>query len=473
MLGLVAAIAPARAQQSSEPAFATRACDVPGVDVALAPRLTCGTVRVPRDHAHPEAGSFDLAVVVVKSGAASAQPDPVLYISGGPGAPLTIYAAAQARTPYAPARDLILVDQRGTGRSEPAVCPDHEQVLLDANVAMLTAGGPDAQTGRHDAYMACKREAEARGIDLADFGTRVTAEDLELVRRALNVARWNVYGESYGTTVAMTLATLHPETLRSLVLDSIYPPDPVPLSSEIIADARNAFFATCARDPACGEPDLAQTYRETLDRLAVPLALPAPVALRHLGDPLAFRAAAFEVMVAQLLYYPPRYPALPRIVRSVHDGHVEALTPLVAALTADASTQSRGLHAAVECRDRRHFHEPLPTPASILDRIQLYGICQDWAALGPPPVVPTGLAVPTLVLAGEFDPVARPSAAREIAARIGPAVRVIEFPRLGHNVRHFSSCAVRVVAGFIADPGRPPDLACVDQAPPIHFAPPG
>ena len=67
----------------------------------------------------------------------------------------------------------------------------------------------------------------------------------------------------------------------------------------------------------------------------------------------------------------------------------------------------------------------------------------------------------------------RPAAARALAARIGPAARAVEFPRLGHNVRHFSSCAVRVVAGFIADPAQAPDLACVGQAPPIRFAPPG
>ena len=79
---------------------------------------------MPRDHDNPAAGRFNLAVVVAKSAEQPSLPDPVVYINGGPGGPLTIYADYQARHPYAPGRDLILVDQRGTGRSEPQLCPE-------------------------------------------------------------------------------------------------------------------------------------------------------------------------------------------------------------------------------------------------------------------------------------------------------------------------------------------------------------
>src|SRR5215470_8667647 len=104
---------------------------------------------------------------------------------------------------------------------------------------------PTLPAARAAAYRACHDQAIDRGFDLSNFGTTVTAEDFEWVRQALGIERWNVYGESYGTTVAMTLATLHPDTVRSLVLDSIYPPDPVPLWSNIVNDARDAFFAHC------------------------------------------------------------------------------------------------------------------------------------------------------------------------------------------------------------------------------------
>jgi pimeloyl-ACP methyl ester carboxylesterase len=93
--------------------------------------------------------------------------------------------------------------------------------------------------------------AVSRGLDLADFGTRVTAQDFDWVRRALGLERWNIYGESYGITVAITLMALYPGTVRSAVPDSLYPPDPVPLRSSTVSEARDAFFAHCAQDEAC------------------------------------------------------------------------------------------------------------------------------------------------------------------------------------------------------------------------------
>ena len=466
---------PAAAAPDATPTFEQTNCDLPGIGSDIADRLLCGTIRVPRNHARPEAGTFGLAVVVVKSEMQPSHSDPVVYISGGPGEPLTIYAAYQARKPYAPSRNLILVDQRGTGRSEPSLCPDASRSLLDAALPVILQDSLDAQARRHAAYMTCRDEAKARGIDLGDFGTRITAEDFDWVRRALKVERWNVYGESYGATVAMTLAALHPETVRSMVLDSMQPPDPVPRSSTIVADARNAFFTVCARDPACSAayPDLAETYRQTLLRLDQrPLAVKAPRQLRQFGDELRVTAPVFEFIVAQLLYDPTAYPTLPRLIRSVHDGASDSLVPVLASLHAAAATRNPATHAAVECRDRAHFRNPPAAPGNVSDRLQLNGICGDWSVLGPPPLLPRGGRVPTLVLTGQLDPVIRPDMARNTAGSNG-ALHVVEFPGVGHNVRHFSTCGERIAAAFIVDPNRAPDTACVDQGPSIPFAPPG
>ena len=115
--GVVAAASPAA------PAFEETPCDVPNA-ANVAAGLRCGAVHVPRDYAHPESGTFALSLVIAKSAQQPAFHDPVIYISGGPGEPLTVYAAYQALEPYAAQRDLILVDQRGTGRSEPDLCRD-------------------------------------------------------------------------------------------------------------------------------------------------------------------------------------------------------------------------------------------------------------------------------------------------------------------------------------------------------------
>jgi len=85
--------------------------------------------------------------------------------------------------------------------------------------------------------------------------------------------------------------------------------------------------------------------------------------------------------------------------------------------------------------------------------------------------VPTGTAVPTLVLAGEFDPFTRPSQSQHVEALIGPNARWVEFPRIGHNVRAFSPCGAKIVVDFIDNPAQSPDTSCADRAAPIHFLP--
>lgn len=475
VLLLLTALAAVQGHANGEallPTFEETTCDLPEVTPDIRARLRCGTVRVPRDHARPDGGSFSLAVVVIKSAQQPSLPDPVVYISGGPGYPLTIYAASQARNPYAPRRDLILIDQRGTGRSEASLCPDLDRTLLEANLAVAAEGTADAMVKRRAAYITCRDQAIRRGIDLTDFGTSVTVEDFEWVRQALGIERWNVYGESYGTAVAMTLVALHPDTVRSGVLDSIYPPDPVPLWSTIVSDARDAFFAHCARDEACSAsfPDLAGTYRETLDRLdRTPLIVSVPAQLHRPDDQARITAPLFEILVSRLLYFPTAYPALPRIIQSVHDGDARGLGNLVASEMAAAKMENRAANAAVECRDRPHLRNPLPAGANVLDRTQLYGVCERWSELGPAPLVPIGASMPTLVLAGQFDPVARPSLSRHIAELIGRNARWIEFPLVGHNVRQFSPCGARIAADFIDNPGQAPDTSCADRRPSIRF----
>jgi pimeloyl-ACP methyl ester carboxylesterase len=456
------------------PAFEETICDLPGVSLELRPRLRCGTVSVPRDYGKPDGGRFKLAVIVIKSEQQPAWPEPVVYINGGPGNPITVYAAPQARTPYASRRDLILVDQRGTGRSEPSLCPDLGSKLLDANLAVAAGVSEEALAVRQATYLACRDEAVGRGLDLNNFGTRVTAEDFEQVRQALRIERWNVYGESYGTTVAMTLTALHPDAVRSAVLDAIYPPDPVALWSTTVNNVRDAFFAHCARDNGCATsfPDLAGMYRDTLEKLAQsPLVVAVPPHMRQRDNRVSLTASLFEVVVTNLLYYPNAYPAVPRMIQSVHDGVTQGLGTVLASQLAAAAIQNRATHAAVECRDRPHFRKPLPADANTLDRIQPYGVCTRWSDLGPPPLVPAGTSVPTLVMTGQFDPVAGPALSRHVAEQIGKSARLVEFPLVGHNVRQFSPCGAKIAADFIDHPAQAPDTSCADRVAPIRFLP--
>ncbi len=462
---LVALGAPARA--AGPPRFEPAPCTgLPDVADVLA-RLRCGVVQVPRDHAHPDGPTFGLAVVVVASARQPALPDPVVYISGGPGGPLTVYAGFQARHPYAAGRDLVLVDQRGTGRSEPRLCPELQGSLVAAMLGVVAEPTPASLAADRAAHAACHDEILAGGIDLDDFGTAATAEDFEWVRRALGIARWNVVGESYGTTVAMTLLARHPQGIRSAVLDSLNPPDAffdMPWSLRV-AQARDAFLAACVSGPACAapHPDLADAYHQAVARLGqdAPL-VPLPPALHVPGDRVRLTPSLFEEVVGRLVYYPPTHAGLPRLIAATRDGDLQPAASALAALLGDAQRGgNEGAFVAVECRDRPHWREPAAPDASPLDLgLLLPGVCAAWSAPGPEPEVPHDAAVPVLVLAGQFDPNITSGQGRRVAERIGLGARWVLFAGIGHSVRHFSACAQRLVAAFIAQPDRRLDAAC-------------
>ncbi len=467
---------PASAQPG--PAFTETSCDLPDVSPGILPRLRCGTVSVPRDYSRPGAGRFALAVVVAQSADHPALPDPLLYISGGPGAPLTVYAGYQAAHPYAPGRDLILVDQRGTGRSEPHLCPDLEGEFAGAVAAVAMGPEAEMQARRRAIYAACREQAAAQGVDLKNFGTSVTVEDFNTVRQALGVARWNVFGVSYGTTVAMTLMVRYPGTVRAAVLDSVNPPDPLlPLHSGNVAAARNAFFRFCSEDKACGSafPNLAGTYEDTLRRLEqAPASVLLPAGMGYPNNQGLLTASLFEFVVGRLVYYPRFYPGLPRLIETVHDGDTSAFAASLASLLAEAMDRDTGTsfaaNAAVDCRDRPGYRTPTGS-TDVSEQLSLYGICADWSELGPPPVVPLNAGMPTLVLAGQFDPNATPAVSRHVADLIGPHAQWVEFAQSGHSVRSTTPCASRIVAEFMDQPTRPLDTSCASRPGPIRFLP--
>ncbi len=387
------------------PSFDEMPCDIPNISTELRARLQCGTVSVPRDYRTPARGVFKLAVVIIRASAKERQPDPVLFLQGGPGTPLTSRAAQVAQNEsaiLAPDRDLILIDPRGVGRSEPALCPGLPALQLRL-FAQDLAPAAFAEAWR-DSERDCRQELDQHGIDPAWFGSNVTVEDVELVRRALGISRWNVYGRSYGTTVAMTLMARHPDTLRAVVLDSVYPPDPLPRTRGETADAAmNALFDACRADAGCAtaHPDLAATYREAMAGLGkTPLSLPLRPGLGL--EIVTLGPLGFATIVERSLYFRPLLAMLPAMIQAVHDRDASALQPLIEHLAEGFLADSAGDQIAVECRDRPSLLSAANARAveSNFGFPDLHDeICGAWAVPGDPPMVTGTPGVPSLLLA--------------------------------------------------------------------------
>src|SRR5947207_3754078 len=180
-------------------------------------------------------------------------------------------------------------------------------------------------------------------------------------------------------------------------------------------------------------------------------------------------AAAFELVVANLLYYRNVYPTVPLVITWAKNGARAPLTSVTAKLYEAALTRQVATNVAVECRDRPHFRDATPASDDIFARTELSGLCDTWAPLGPPLLIPAASTVPTLILAGAIDPVAEPRESQGIGAIIGSKAQWIEFPAVGHNVRACSPCSARIAADFIAQPESWLAVSCALPPLPLQF----
>ncbi|NJM07598.1 alpha/beta hydrolase [Candidatus Gracilibacteria bacterium] len=219
----------------------------------------------PRNRAQPTGASLALAFAVFRAN--NPAPDPVVYLSGGPGGAALAAAAGNYRSwrSFAPDRDFIFVDQRGTGVSWPGLyCPE-------LRGATSGRSGLDAAQAEADALLRCSQRFAAQGVAMADFNSAASAADLDLLRAALGYERWNLFGISYGTRLAVTMLRDNPASIRSVVLDSPYPPHenlytamPATLDQSL-----RTLFTDCATDARCNAayPELENVFYTLIARL--------------------------------------------------------------------------------------------------------------------------------------------------------------------------------------------------------------
>lgn len=422
--------------------------------------IDCHIVTVPLDHDDPTRGEIELAVMRIHSWSSDPQPDPVVYLEGGPGGAPIFYFDTWLGSPILDQRDIILVDQRGTGFSWPSLgCPE-----------TFDAFEPEEVT---DALVACRQRFGAEGFDLSLFNSVQNAHDLDMVRQALGVDRWNLYGISYGTRVALTVMRLYPESVRSAILDSTVPPDVDLIGgfARLEEEAMAKLVAGCADDDTCRERygDLQVQMDRVRERLG---ADGEPIDIPWLDGTDTFyqeyvTAEDFQYGVGIALYDSTLIPILPWIIDRVAGGDDVALGTLMAMAwyTPPPEGQADGAYYAVLCTEETPF---VPRASMEAERRAseeagfpaLEGICAAWD-LQPADSVesePVHSEAPTLILAGGFDP-ATPPEWGSIAAETLPNSRLVVVEGGGHGVS-IDGCGLAVAVEFLDDPTAPVSAGC-------------
>ncbi len=470
---------------SYTPLFASAPCpdpNLPGVPAAnLGPEYSCGFLTVPEDRAKPQGRSVRLAVARVKAVAANPPPDPIVYLDGGPGAAALVSAPSVVALGINAARDVIFLDQRGTYHSEPKLtCPEVDAFLTGSVSQAFST--PEAVAASNAATTACHDRLAKTGVDLAAYDTAANSRDVADLRVALGIKEWNVYGVSYGTDLALSYLRDHPTGIRSVVLDSVAPPnlDLITNFWPASAGGYQAVFDACAAQPACAGayPDLANEFTATVNRLSTtPLIVPVTSAA---GQTVQVAIDGYQLANMVSLAIATRASAgVPLLIHQLAHGDGTAAAAMLLGMAPLTGLTGYGLQWGAFCREV----EPQSSPQKVLakGRAALPG----WpdAVLSMPPQVPrffsdcaiwnVGTAptsqraptvsdVPVLFLGGTFDAVTSPTWIPLAAATLKNAQSVL-VPGAGHQVLHTQPCGPMLVRAFFARPGAPVDQTCVKE----------
>ena len=463
LLTLLLGMAAASAAQIVPVAQIGTSCHLPGWEEAL----RCVRVPVPLDPRQPGGEQLSLLAVVAPSYRQAAKADPLFVLAGGPGQagsdvlPLLSQAFRKVRA----TRDIVFIDQRGTGRSGKLDCdntPGQDSLPDDAATQQL-----------RDCLGRIKKP-------FALYTTAAAAADLELVRLALGYGKVNLWGGSYGTRLGQAYARAYPASVRSLILDGVAAPDQIiPAGGHDGQVALDALFAACAADAACARayPALRTEFAALVSRVGAGSVVVDGTDPRTAADlHLTMSSNRLIGTVHSMLYSPLDSRRLPFLIHSAYAGR---WAPFVARsnLSSDFSADGEvafGLYLAVTCAEDvpRLTPELLDGDAKgsfltvpLIRRVT--DLCSVLHVPAVPYTAPAVITAPVLMLSGALDPMTPPRRAAAAARYMNHAQQLV-VANAGHGISTLG-CAPRLMREFLDRPDGAVAGKCLDEIPAAAF----
>jgi pimeloyl-ACP methyl ester carboxylesterase len=422
-----------------------------------------------------------MPVAIFRSRNPNPAPDPVIYLTGGGGVdtfdylPWFLPAFGDA---ILQSRDLIFFNQRGMHHGDPQLsCPGLPELRQ-----RLVAPGPDGEyidrqerEAQESAFFAdCYAELVGQGIELELYDSATSAADANDLRVALGYDQVNYYGSSYGTLLGLLIMRDHPQGARSVVLDSVVPPE-ANYYTEFGINAYDIFrrlFDGCTADPQCNEqhPDLEAKFYQVVDDLN---ANPRTIVWKDTQEMMYDG----DVFIGNV--YIGMYIGQPELSIEVIEGAAvgdfstsDSLAP--GGMDLESDFIQWGFYRNRDCREEAPFtfYEDYYAlmeglPAQIVEcykpSLEL-GICEGWEVEPADPIEnePVVSDVPALVVSGELDPITPTRWGRGAAENLSNSFFYV-FPGLGHGVTRTSACALDIMLQFFDDPTTEPDASCIDE----------
>lgn len=433
----------------------------------------CGSLTVAENPELAGSRNLDLNIAVIPAASSFPEPDPLFMLAGGPG-----QAAAEAFAPYVTlledlnkTRDIVLVDQRGTGDSSPLECPralsgEEDIDLSDEEIV--------------ERFHACAAEI-AETADLTQYGTDRWAADLDAVREALGYEKINLYGVSYGTRAAQAYTRLFPQHVRTIALDAVTGPELI-LFLQMPRDGQRSLellFERCETDQVCKStyPDFAAEYEALLARLESQSQV---VTLTHprTGKEVKYTLTSERLSnaVYALLYSTDLVSLLPLVVHEAFENGDYG--PLVSQgiLIGEGAGMNLGLLYAVTCSEDAPLIDineasEIQEETSFALRAQFFlDVCQAFpkAEIAEDFRQPLVSNIPVLLLSGDADPVTPPLYADQVAQNLTNSLHIV-VPHYGHGLLG-EGCMPKIFDQFISAGSLAElDTGCLDDLRPPPF----
>jgi len=445
--------------------------------------VVCGYVVVPENHDRPSARTIKIPYAIFKSHSPNHQPDPIISLQGGPGG-AWLDELGPAITPksaslYYTNRDLVLIDQRGTGFATPSLACN-PPAKKEEDPLKHTTSEQDAAL-QLKIYAQCHDQLVGRGVDLSVYNTIQDAADIDAVRQALGYEQVDLYGVSYGTELVLQIMRAFPTHIRSAVLDSV-----VPTGSSLILDSipnpirgLDALFAGCAASPTCASayPQLENTFYTLVGSLDTK---PVTISVKDLSTGKATRqlltGQGFAGDLVQAEYSSELVPVLPLVIAATARGSYNAAAVLASIPLSVAKLVNESMYYSVECSESAPYTTAAQVSAAVAKTPQpfqhdtLVGtlaelqLCSAWH-VAPVPLSfkqPVRSAIPTLLLAGAYDPITPVANAKRVARTLTTHY-LYEFPANGHGQQGSGTCPSAIIASFQDHPQAAPDASCLSM----------
>jgi pimeloyl-ACP methyl ester carboxylesterase len=442
----------------------------------------CGTLEVFENRITKTGRKIPLRIVLLPALKQKYAEDPVFFLAGGPGQG----AAALARDLQEPFRqvesdrDIVLVDQRGTGKSNPLECKPTGKDTEDDD--------PDEDgSAMVKRFRACVESLKAKA-DLTQYTTPIAMDDLDDVRQYLGYTKINLYGASYGTRAALVYARRHAANTRAVIIDGVAPTD-MRLPLYMARDSQRALdllFRDCEKDSGCNKrfPNLKTRLNALFAKLD---AHPQHV---HYVHPRTGEEKDLEVKHLMLtgllfssLYSPVTASLVPLLIEQAEKGNYTGFFALGAAFDPTASNMSQGMHFSVVCSEdapRIERGQIVRESAGTFAGAEMADLRTQPCAFWPhEPMDPTYYQntpsdIPALILSGELDPVTPPVWGDQIASQWKNSKHIV-VPGAGHGA-WASGCVMKLMVQFLNDGDASKlDTSCVQKVkrPPFFLGPAG